>query len=71
MSSQSESSTKYNRNKQWLAKATSIEWLGQTIASICWIGSVFLYGINSGGDWLQLIAGLSWLFANIASLTKA
>ena len=71
MSAQSDSSTEYSRKKQFLAKATSIEWFGQTIASICWIGSVFLYGISSGGDWLQLIAGFSWFFANIASLTKA
>ena len=45
-----------------------IEWLGQTIASICWIISVFIYGIDSLGDWLQLFAASAWFIANIASL---
>lgn len=44
------------------------EWLGQTIASLCWIASVFTYGINSGGDWLQLAAAASWLAANSAAV---
>ena len=52
----------------WLAKALRIEWLGQTVASVCWIVSVFAYGINSSGDWLQLCAASSWLLANLASL---
>ena len=50
------------------AKAMRIEWLGQTVASVCWIASVFTYGISSGGDWLQLFAASSWLLANLASL---
>ena len=37
----------------WLKRVLSIEWLGQTAASICWICSVLAYGINSSGDWLQ------------------
>ena len=49
-------------------KTFCVEWLGQTIASLCWIGSVLTYGINSSGDWLQLVAGASWLMANIAAL---
>ena len=53
------------------SKVMKIEWLGQTIASLCWICSMFIYGINSGGDWLQLIAGLSWLIANIANLNES
>ena len=52
----------------WLVRFMSVEWLGQTIASICWIISVFVYGITSFGDWFQLFAGFSWLIANIASL---
>ena len=44
-----------------------IEWLGQTTASICWIGSVLAFGISSSGDWLQLFAATSWLLANIAA----
>jgi len=41
--------------------------VAQTVASLCWIGSVFAYGIESTGDWLQLAAASSWLTANIAS----
>lgn len=46
----------------------SIEWLGQTLASIFWIISVFEYGISETGDWLQLAAACSWLVANLAAL---
>ena len=49
-----------------LSKALSVEWLGQTIASLCWITSVFCYGISSIGDGLQLAAASAWLIANIA-----
>ena len=59
-----------DKKTAWIAKAISIEWFGQTIASLCWIASVFTYGISSSGDWIQLIAGLSWFVANIASLHK-
>ena len=55
-------------NGRW-AKALRVEWLGQTVASGCWIASVFTYGISSGGDWLQLFAASAWLVANLASLT--
>ncbi len=51
-----------------LAKALRVEWLGQTAASICWIGSVLAYGISSSGDWLQLCAASAWLLANIATI---
>lgn len=54
-----------------LAHALSIEWLGQTAASLCWIASVFSYGITSAGDWLQLCAASAWLVANIASIAAA
>lgn len=46
----------------------SLEWLGQTGASLCWIASVFTYGISSNGDWLQLFAASSWLIANLSVL---
>ena len=59
-----------NKRNSWVDKRKDLEWIGQTVASLCWIGSVFLYGISSNGDWLQLIAGLSWLMANIASVNK-
>ena len=45
-----------------------IEWLGQTVASVCWIGSVLAYGISSVGDWLQMCAATAWLLANIAAV---
>ena len=52
----------------------SLEWLGQTIASLCWIISVFVYGYSDGNglqmsnaDWLQLAAASSWMVSNIAS----
>ena len=45
----------------------TIEWVGQTLASICWIVSVFCYGMSSSGDWLQFCAATCWLIANIAS----
>ena len=59
------------RRQTGLARALRIEWLGQTIASVCWILSVFTYGLSSGGDWLQLAAGCSWLTANLAALATA
>ena len=49
------------------AKTLSLDWLGQTIASVCWMLSVFTYGLNSTGDWLQLLAASSWLLANIST----
>ncbi|MEC9090824.1 MAG: hypothetical protein VYC11_05585 [Candidatus Thermoplasmatota archaeon] len=51
-----------------LEKMLSIEWLGQTLASLCWIISVFTYGIASTGDWLQLGAASCWLMSNIATI---
>jgi len=51
-----------------IARACQVEWLGQTVASICWIVSVFAYGISSLGDCLQLAAASAWLLANIAAL---
>ena len=51
----------------WFKRGLRIEWLGQTVASICWIASVLAYGISSSGDWLQLCAASSWLLANIVA----
>ena len=45
-----------------------VAWLGQTVASLAWITSVFSYGISQTGDWLQLVAACSWLIANIAAI---
>ena len=60
-----------NETDKRFEKILSVEWLGQTLASLCWIGSVFVYGITSSGDWLQLCAASSWLLANIASALTA
>ena len=53
-------------------KMLNLEWLGQTIASLCWIVSVFFYSDRSlhesTGDWLQLIAASSWMIANMCSI---
>ena len=51
-----------------LSKMMSFEWIGQTLASLCWIISVFGYGLSSAGDWLQLMAASSWMLSNIASI---
>ena len=56
------------RKNSRLSKVLNVEWIGQTIASLCWIASVFFYGISSVGDWLQLIAASCWLAANIAAI---
>ena len=51
-----------------LSKMMSFEWIGQTLASLCWMISVFVYGITSTGDWLQLMAASSWMLSNIDSI---
>ena len=52
-----------------LSGALEVSWLGQTIASLAWIASVFSYGISATGDWLQLLAASAWLISNVATLT--
>lgn len=54
-----------------LARARSLTWLGQTAASLCWISSMLITGVDSTGDWLQLCAASAWLLANIATLVTA
>ena len=70
MYSKPDSSLEFSANKSRLAKALSIDWLGQTAASICWICSMLIYGIGSAGDWLQLIAASAWLLANLFVIVK-
>ena len=53
-----------------MSKALSLEWLGQTLASLCWIISVFVYGIEGAGDWLQLGAASCWMLSNIATIVR-
>ena len=54
------------RRRLNLQRCVRASWLGQTAASLCWIVSVFSYGISEAGDWLQLIAASCWLLSNIA-----
>ena len=51
-----------------MKKIMTVGWLGQTVASLCWILSVFAYGISTTGDWLQLFAASSWMISNIATI---
>lgn len=53
-----------------MRKMTSVGWMGQTVASLCWIVSVFAYGITTTGDWLQLCAASSWMISNIAGIVS-
>ena len=57
-----------NNNETRIGKMLSLEWLGQTLASICWIISVFVYGTWGAGDWLQLGAASCWMLSNIATI---
>ena len=57
-----------NNSHTRMGKMMSIEWLGQTIASGSWIISVFVYGLSSTGDYLQLVAASSWMLSNIAAV---
>ncbi|MEO0437005.1 MAG: hypothetical protein AAF098_08870 [Pseudomonadota bacterium] len=54
--------------KSLTSKALRPEWLGQTVASLAWIASVFVVGVSGSGDWLQLLAASSWFVSNVASL---
>ena len=51
-----------------ISKMMSLEWLGQTVASGAWIVSVFVYGLASTGDYLQLVAASAWMLSNIAAV---
>ena len=51
-----------------ISKMMSLEWLGQTVASSAWIVSVFVYGLASTGDYLQLVAASSWMLSNVAAV---
>ena len=53
-----------------MRKMMSVGWIGQTVASLCWIVSVFAYGITTTGDWLQLCAASSWMISNIAGIAS-
>jgi len=51
--------------------ALKIDSLGQMLASVLWAMSVFVYGIESAGDVLQLGAALAWTVANIAAIMNS
>ena len=53
------------------AHALRLDWLGQMVASLLWVSSVFVYGISSLGDVLQLCAALAWTIANLDALMRA
>ena len=55
-------------NETRIGKILSIQWLGQTLASLCWIISVFVYGIEGPGDWLQLGAASFWMVSNLSTI---
>ena len=57
-------------NETRVQKMMRISWLGQTLASLCWIISVFVYGISGTGDWLQLAAASCWMVSNISSVIE-
>ncbi len=57
-------------NSKLIDRTMRLEWLGQTAASALWITSVFVYGIESIGDWLQLGAASAWFVANLATLAS-
>ena len=48
-------------------RSLGIDWFGQTAASLCWIASVFTYGVEGVGDYLQLSAASAWLIANLST----
>ena len=58
------------KGTRW-SHALRVEWLGQMMASLLWVASVFTYGISSAGDVLQLCAALTWTLANIDALMRA
>ena len=67
-----DSSLKLSRSDKYvkLSNMMKVEWLGQTVASLCWIISMLFYGLSTVGDHLQLCAGVAWFLANIASINK-
>ena len=73
MNSKYESSLRFNKSNKniRIKKMLEAEWLGQTVASLCWITSMYYYGLDSVGDKLQLCAGVTWFLANMASINKA
>ena len=51
--------SKANNYTKRSSKASKVDGLGQMLASVFWVVSVFLYGIIATGDGLQFCAALS------------
>ncbi len=66
--SSSKNTSKSTTRSAKLNAMLRVEWLGQMLASVCWIISMLFYGLGSPGDWLQLTAASAWCLANIASI---
>ena len=62
--------SRHGTDQTRMRKMMSLGGLGQTVASLCWILSVFAYGISTTGDWLQLCAASSWMVSNIAAIVS-
>lgn len=45
-------------------------WLGQSVASMFWIGAVLLHGLTTISDWFQFFAAVFWLLAQIVQLHR-
>jgi len=45
-------------------------WLGQSVASMFWIGAVLLHGLTTISDWFQFFAAVFWLLAQVVQLHK-
>ena len=67
------------KEQSLLKRMLRIDWLGQMMASLFWVASVFVYSIaasgnwlpTAAGDWLQLLAASAWMIANIAALVAS
>ena len=68
LTNENDGNVEYQMRRNWLKRVFQVEWLGQMMASIFWIISVFVYGISETGDWLQLLAASAWFVANLAAL---
>ena len=50
-----------------LMNKSSLGLLFQSIASVSWMISTFVYGLQEPGDYLQLLASTAWTISNIVS----
>jgi hypothetical protein len=50
-----------------LMNKSSLGLLFQLIASVSWMISTFVYGLQEPGDYLQLLASTAWTISNIVN----